>query len=104
MVIADGFFAFLSEPVIVAVFRRITDYFRSVELAFNGYGRIGWFSWAAVKLAPQRPAGPKRRRGDDHDSRTRRTEFRSAVVARGDRHLQRHRTDGRRRPSQLGRP
>ena len=53
MVIADGLFAFLSEPVIVGLFRRITDYFGSGELAFNDYGRIGWFSRVAVKLAPQ---------------------------------------------------
>jgi O-methyltransferase involved in polyketide biosynthesis len=54
MVIADGLFAFLSEPVIVGVFRRLTEHFRSGELAFNDYGRIGWFTRAAVKLAPQR--------------------------------------------------
>ncbi len=54
MVIADGLFAFLSEPVVVGVFRRVTEYFRSGELAFNDYGRIGWFSRVAVKLAPQR--------------------------------------------------
>ena len=54
MVIADGLFAFLSEPVIVGAFRRVTEYFRSGELAFNDYGRIGWFSRVAVKLAPQR--------------------------------------------------
>ncbi|SPM37040.1 O-methyltransferase domain-containing protein [Mycobacterium rhizamassiliense] len=54
MVIANGLFAFLSEPVIVAVFCRLTEHFRSGELAFNDYGRIGWFSRAAVKLAPQR--------------------------------------------------
>jgi O-methyltransferase involved in polyketide biosynthesis len=53
MVIADGLFAFLSEPVIVGVFRRITEHFTSGELAFNDYGRIGWFSRLAVKLAPQ---------------------------------------------------
>ena len=53
MVIADGLFAFLSEPVIVGVFRRVTEHFRSGELAFNDYGRIGWFSRVAVKLAPQ---------------------------------------------------
>ena len=81
MVIADGLFAFLSEPVIVGVFRRVTKHFRSGELAFNDCGPIGSFSRVAVKLAPQRPAGPKRRRGDDHDSRTRRTEYRFAVVA-----------------------
>ena len=54
MVIADGLFAFLSEPVIVGVVRRITGHFRSGELAFNDYGRIGWFSRLAVKLAPQK--------------------------------------------------
>jgi O-methyltransferase involved in polyketide biosynthesis len=53
MVIADGLFAFLSEPVIVGVFRRVTEHFESGELAFNDYGRIGWFSRVAVKLAPQ---------------------------------------------------
>jgi O-methyltransferase involved in polyketide biosynthesis len=54
MVMADGLFAFLSEPVIVGVFRRITEHFMSGQLAFNDYGRIGWFSRLAVKLAPQR--------------------------------------------------
>jgi O-methyltransferase involved in polyketide biosynthesis len=54
MVIADGLFAFLSEPVLIAVFRRVTTYFTSGELAFNDYGRIGWFTRLAVKLAPQR--------------------------------------------------
>lgn len=54
MVIADGLFAFLSEAVIVAIFRRITDHFRLGQLAFNDYGRIGWFSRVAIKLAPQK--------------------------------------------------
>jgi O-methyltransferase involved in polyketide biosynthesis len=54
IVIADGLFAFLSEPVLIAAFRRVTTYFTSGELAFNDYGRIGWFSRLAVKLAPQR--------------------------------------------------
>ncbi len=54
MVIADGLFAFLSEPVIVAVVRHVTEHFGSGELAFNDYGRIGLFSRVAVKLAPQR--------------------------------------------------
>jgi O-methyltransferase involved in polyketide biosynthesis len=54
MVIADGLFAFLSEPVVVSIFRRITDHFASGQLAFNDYGRVGWFSRAAVKLAPQK--------------------------------------------------
>jgi O-methyltransferase involved in polyketide biosynthesis len=54
MLVADGLFAFLTEPVIVAIFRRITDHFGSGELAFNDYGRIGPVSRAAVKLYPQK--------------------------------------------------
>jgi O-methyltransferase involved in polyketide biosynthesis len=34
MLIADGLFAFLPEPVIVAIFRRITDHFSTGEFAF----------------------------------------------------------------------
>lgn len=54
ILIADGLPAFLSEPVIITLFCRITDYFASGELAFNDYGRIGWFSRLAIKLAPQK--------------------------------------------------
>ena len=54
ILIADGLFAFLSEPVIVGIFRRITDHFGSGELAFNDYGRVGWISRLAVKLCPQK--------------------------------------------------
>lgn len=54
MLIADGLFAFLSEPVIVGIFRRITDHFRTGEFAFNDYGRIGWVSKVAIKLYPQK--------------------------------------------------
>jgi O-methyltransferase involved in polyketide biosynthesis len=54
MLIADGLFAFLTEPVIVGIFRRITDHFRTGELAFNDYGRIGWVSRVAIKLYPQK--------------------------------------------------
>ena len=53
MLIADGLFAFLTKPVIVGIFRRITEHFPSGELAFNDYGRIGWMSRMAIKLAPQ---------------------------------------------------
>jgi hypothetical protein len=49
MVISDGLFAFLCEQVIVGVFRRVTEHFKSNL----NYGRIGWFSRVAVKLAPQ---------------------------------------------------
>ncbi len=54
ILIADGLFAFLSEPVIAGIFRRITEHFGSGELAFNDYGGIGWFSRAAIKLLPQK--------------------------------------------------
>ena len=54
MLIADGLFAFLPEPVIVAIFRRITDHFSTGEFAFNDYGRIGWVSKLAIKLYPQK--------------------------------------------------
>jgi len=54
MLIADGLFAFLSEPVIVGIFHRIADHFSSGELAFNDYGRIGWISRVAIKLFPQK--------------------------------------------------
>lgn len=52
--VADGLFAFLSEPVIVGIFRSITEHFGTGELAFNDYGRIGWFSQLAARLAPQK--------------------------------------------------
>jgi O-methyltransferase involved in polyketide biosynthesis len=54
MLIADGLFAFLPESVIVGLFRGITDHFGHGEVAFNDYGRIGWFSKLAVKLYPQK--------------------------------------------------
>jgi O-methyltransferase involved in polyketide biosynthesis len=54
MLIADGLLAFLSEDVIIRLFRHIADHFGSGEMAFNDYGRIGWFSRLAVKLAPQK--------------------------------------------------
>jgi O-methyltransferase involved in polyketide biosynthesis len=54
MLIADGLLAFLSEPVTVALFRTITDHFRTGQLAFNDYGGIGWVSRVAVRLAPQK--------------------------------------------------
>jgi O-methyltransferase involved in polyketide biosynthesis len=54
MLIADGLLAFLPEDVIIRLFRHIADHFGSGEMAFNDYGRIGWFSRLAVKLAPQK--------------------------------------------------
>lgn len=52
MLVADGLFAFLTEPVIVGIFGKITEHFGSGELAFNDYGRIGWMSRAALKFFP----------------------------------------------------
>jgi O-methyltransferase involved in polyketide biosynthesis len=54
MLIADGLFAFLSEPQIAGIFRRITDHFGSGELAFNDYGRMGWVSRIGMKVLPQK--------------------------------------------------
>jgi O-methyltransferase involved in polyketide biosynthesis len=54
ILIADGLFAFLSEPVIIGIVRRITDHFRSGELAFNDYGRKGWVSQLTFKFYPQK--------------------------------------------------
>jgi O-methyltransferase involved in polyketide biosynthesis len=51
---ADGLFAFLSEHVIIGIFQRITEHFRSGELAFNDYGRVGWVSQVAARLYPQK--------------------------------------------------
>lgn len=53
MLVADGLFAFLPEPVVIALFCHITDHFGSGELAFNDYGRVGRFSWLGMKLAPR---------------------------------------------------
>ncbi|MCW2731876.1 MAG: GlcNAc transferase [Mycobacterium sp.] len=53
ILIADGLLAFLSEAVIIDLFRRLTEYFGSGELAFNDYGGIGWLSRVAIRLAPQ---------------------------------------------------
>ncbi|BCP05701.1 hypothetical protein MINTM019_31570 [Mycobacterium paraintracellulare] len=71
MVIADGLFAFLSEQVIVGVFRRITEHFKSGELAFNDYGHIGWFSRLAVRLARSRCSARLVRSGAIRASKTR---------------------------------
>ncbi|HEY9303511.1 MAG TPA: class I SAM-dependent methyltransferase [Mycobacterium sp.] len=51
MLVADGLLAFLAEPVIINLFRRIPEYFRSGELAINDYGRVGRLSLLAMKFA-----------------------------------------------------
>jgi O-methyltransferase involved in polyketide biosynthesis len=50
---ANGLLAFLNEQEIISLFRQVTGHLQAGELAFNDYGRIGWVSRAAVKLAPQ---------------------------------------------------
>jgi O-methyltransferase involved in polyketide biosynthesis len=57
MVVADGLFAFLSEPVIVAVFRRITGHFGSGTVAFNDYGTVGRANRFVGKLVTTRKPG-----------------------------------------------
>ena len=50
MLIADGLLAFLTEPIIVNLFRHVPEHFRSGELALNDYGRVGRTSLLAMKL------------------------------------------------------
>lgn len=50
MLVADGLLAFLPEPVIINLFRRIPEHFRSGEIAINDYGRVGWLSLMAMKV------------------------------------------------------
>ncbi|WP_067973393.1 class I SAM-dependent methyltransferase [Mycolicibacter icosiumassiliensis] len=53
MVIADGLFAFLTEPQVIALIGHAIDHFVTGELAFNDYGRVGALSWLGMKLAPR---------------------------------------------------
>lgn len=50
MLIADGLLAFLPEPVVVNLFRRIPEHFRSGEVALNDYGRVSRLSLIAMKI------------------------------------------------------
>ena len=72
MLIADGLFAFLTEPVIAGIFRRITDHFRSGELAFNDYGRhrLGEPRWRS-SCTRRRCSRTSEASGAIPDSRTR---------------------------------
>ncbi|MFL0172262.1 class I SAM-dependent methyltransferase [Mycobacterium sp. SMC-13] len=54
MLVADGLFAFLTEPVIAGAFRSVTEHFHHGELAFNDYGQFGPISLAAFKYLPQK--------------------------------------------------
>jgi O-methyltransferase involved in polyketide biosynthesis len=50
ILVADGLLAFLPESVIINMFRHIPEHFRSGELAFNDYGRVGRLSLLAMKV------------------------------------------------------
>jgi O-methyltransferase involved in polyketide biosynthesis len=50
MLVADGLLAFLSESVIINLFRHIPEHFRSGELALNDYGRVSRSSLLAMKV------------------------------------------------------
>jgi len=50
MLVADGLLAFVSEQVIINLFRHIPEHFRSGELALNDYGRVSRVSLLAMKL------------------------------------------------------
>jgi O-methyltransferase involved in polyketide biosynthesis len=52
MLVADGLLAFLTEPIIIGLFRSISEQFTTGEVAFNDYGRIGPLSRLAMKFAP----------------------------------------------------
>lgn len=51
MLVADGLLAFLTEPVLINLFRTIPERFRSGELALNDYGRVSRSSLLAMKIA-----------------------------------------------------
>lgn len=50
MVVADGLFAFLTEPDIVAILRRVTGHFHSGTIAFNDYGPVSRLNRVAGRL------------------------------------------------------
>ena len=53
MLVADGLIGFLREAEMIGLFQSVTDHFRTGELAFNDYGRIGRMSRLAMRLIPQ---------------------------------------------------
>ncbi len=53
MVIADGLFAFLTQPQVIGVIGQAIDHFGTGELAFNDYGKVGALSSLGMKLAPR---------------------------------------------------
>jgi O-methyltransferase involved in polyketide biosynthesis len=73
MLVADGLTGFLNQSEILDMFRTISDHFRTGELAFNDYGRVGWISRTAMKLAPQgavKAFGPNWRNSGFADARS----------------------------------
>lgn len=48
--IADGLLAFVSESLLINLFRHIPEYFRTGEVAINDYGRVSALSIAAMKI------------------------------------------------------
>lgn len=60
MIVADGLFAFLTEPVIVALLRRITGHFDSGVVAFNDYGRVSRLNRITGQLAMRGSNSPHR--------------------------------------------
>lgn len=53
LLLADGLFAFLSEPQVIALLGHAVDHFGTGELLFNDYGRVGPLSSLSMKLAPR---------------------------------------------------
>jgi O-methyltransferase involved in polyketide biosynthesis len=54
MVVADGLFPFLSESVVVAVLRLITDRFESGLVAFNDYGTVSRLDRLARRMTTRK--------------------------------------------------
>ncbi|MCW2558176.1 MAG: class SAM-dependent methyltransferase [Mycobacterium sp.] len=54
MVVADGLFPFLSEPVVIAILRRITDHFESGMVAFNDYGTVSRLNRFAKRVTTRK--------------------------------------------------
>lgn len=52
MVVADGLFAFVSEPSIAALFQQVTEHFESGVLAFYDYGTVSPANRFAARFLP----------------------------------------------------
>ncbi|MGE0217770.1 class I SAM-dependent methyltransferase [Mycolicibacterium sp.] len=58
LVLADGLFAFLTEPVVIAILRRITEHFGSGVVVFNDYGPVSRLNRIMGKLATRGANSP----------------------------------------------